>query len=202
MGNNLNDGNYKVALEYVKNQFKNSNPSQVEKLSNSIYDFNTSVFNIKFMNHNLNVKYPTGEIFYENLERLNSVEIEILILRYLVNSKGVPISEKYITYKEIDGGYVYYPNFEFRTLNAFIKKYGKNLEAFDLKMKKCNAEKLNLGDCSYKVRFINDVYVIFVLWEGDEELEPSGNILFDSNINYYFDAEDLAVIPDILLINL
>ena len=69
-------------------------------------------------------------------------------------------------------------------------------------MENIGAEKLEIGDISYKVRFINDTYVVFVLWEGDEELEPSGNILFDSNISYYFNAEDLAVVPEIILLNL
>lgn len=69
-------------------------------------------------------------------------------------------------------------------------------------MEKIKAEKLDMGDISYKVRFLNEIYVVFILWYGDEEFEAEGNILFDSNINNYFNAEDLAVIPDIILNNL
>ncbi|MEG2985257.1 MAG: DUF3786 domain-containing protein [Peptostreptococcaceae bacterium] len=69
-------------------------------------------------------------------------------------------------------------------------------------MKSIEATKLNLGDTSYKVRFINDTYIAFILWEGDDELQPSGNILFDSSVKSYFNAEDLAIIPDIILKNL
>lgn len=199
MENSLSKGNYIVALNHVKSKFKKSNPYEMSKLSNSKYDNVSCTYDIKFINHNLKVKYPSGEIFYSNLEKFNNIALEILILRYLVNSKGSILSGRYITYKEINGGHVYYPNFKSRTLQKFIDEYGKKINKFNSKMLKLEATKLNLGDVSYKVRFINETYVVFIIWEGDEEFKPSGNILFDYNINNYFDAEDLAVIPDIIL---
>lgn len=199
MGNDLNKGNYIIALNYIKNQFKKSNPYIISKLSNSNYDSKSSTFDIKFLKYNLKVKYPSGEIIYENKEPFNNISSEILILRYLVNATGVKPSKNYITYKEIKGGYVYYPNFKSRTLKDFIDIYGKNLNLFKSKIEFYNFEELEFGDISYKVRFINDIHIVFILWEGDSEFEASGNILFDSNINYYFNAEDIAVIPDIMI---
>lgn len=199
MGNSLSKGNYIVALNHIKSKFRKSNPYEISKLSKSKYDKVSDTFNITFINYNLKVKYPSGEIFYEDSKKFNDIASEILILRYLVNSKESILSEKYITYKETEGGYVYYNNFKTRTLQKFINEYGKNTNKFTDNMLKIRASKVNLGDLSYKVKFINEVYVVFVIWEGDEELEPSGNILFDSSINNHFDAEDLAVIPDIIL---
>lgn len=199
MGNSLNEGNYIIALKYIKEQFKKSNPYIISKLSNSNYDPESKTFNIKFINKNLKVKYPSGDIFYANLELFNDISSEILILRYLVNAKESNMSNTYITYKEIKGGYVYYPNFKSRTIKDFIYNYAKNLVNFKEKMELYNVEKLDFGDASYKVRFINDIHIVFILWEGDSEFEASGNILFESNINDYFDAEDIAVIPDILM---
>jgi len=69
-------------------------------------------------------------------------------------------------------------------------------------MEKIGSTKLSVGDCSYKIRFINDTYVVYVVWEGDDEIEPSGNILFDSNIKYYFNAEDIAVVGDMPFIRI
>ena len=39
----------------------------------------------------------------------------------------------------------------------------------------------------------------WVEWEKDEEFPPAANILFDQNIQFYFDAEDLAVVPDVAI---
>lgn len=202
MRNDLNEGNYQLVLNHTITKFKNSNVSAMSNLSNSPYDYHKNYFKIKFLNNTLYIKYPTGEVIFEDGQPLCDIAIKILILRFLINANGVKETKTYITYKEIEGGYVYYPNFKCRTISSFIKKYGKNLNLFEERMKKIEASKLNLGDISYKVRFINDTYVVFILWEGDDELEPSGNILFDSNISSYFNAEDLAVIPDIILKNL
>lgn len=202
MSNKLNEGNYELVLKHTIKNFQQSNIDQISKLSNSPYNHYKQNFKIKFINTFLYVKYPEGEILDENNNIVNDVATNILILRFLINSKGIKETKKYLTYKEIEGGHVYYPNFKSRTIKKFVDSYGNEIDEFRLCMENIGAEKLSLGDISYKVRFINDTYVVFVLWEGDEELEPSGNILFDSNINYYFNAEDLAVVPEIILSNL
>lgn len=201
MSNKLNEGNYELVLEHTIKKFKQSDVKQISKLSNSLYSHDEQRFKIKFINTVLYVNYPEGKILTETNEVVNDVAINILILRFLTNAKGIKETNKYLTYKEIEGGYVYYPNFKSRTIKKFIDIYGSEIEKFKSCMESIDGKRLNLGNISYKVRFINDTYVVFVLWEGDEELEPSGNILFDSNIKYYFNAEDLAVVPEVILSN-
>ena len=46
---------------------------------------------------------------------------------------------------------------------------------------------------------MNDTYLAFILCGGDDEIPPNGNILFDKNIEYYFNAQDLAVVDEIAL---
>lgn len=198
-GNRLNNGNYEKVLNYAKNYFKSKSEKDIKMLSNSEYNEIDKTFKVKFINQNLYIKYPSGEVYYDNGERYKNIPVEILLLRFLVNSKGIPTTNQYITYKEVDGGYVYYPNFQSRTIKEFIEIFGYNIEGFDNAMEKLDASKLNLGDSSYKLRFMNDTYIVFVLWEGDDEIPPNGNILFDKNIEYYFNAEDLAVVGDIAL---
>ena len=198
-GNKLNDGNYEKVLNYSKNYFKSKSEKDMKVLSNSDYNESSKIFKVKFINENLYIKYPSGEVYYDNGCRYKNIPVEILLLRFLANAKGIPITNKYITYKEVDGGYVYYSNFQSRTIKEFIKAFGDNIEGFDNAMEKLGALKLDFGDSSYKLNFINDTYIIFIIWEGDDEIHPNGNILFDKNIEYYFNAEDLAVAVDIAL---
>ena len=55
------------------------------------------------------------------------------------------------------------------------------------------------NDVSYEFEFINDYYVRFILWAGDEEFPPSAQILFSDNFPLSFEAEDLAVVGDIYI---
>jgi hypothetical protein len=50
----------------------------------------------------------------------------------------------------------------------------------------------NQGDVSVLVRALPLVPIALILWRGDEEFPPEGNILFDRSIIGLFSAEDIA----------
>jgi hypothetical protein len=48
------------------------------------------------------------------------------------------------------------------------------------------------GDVSVVVRALPHVPIALILWEGDEEFPPEGNVLFDRSIIGLLSAEDVA----------
>jgi hypothetical protein len=42
------------------------------------------------------------------------------------------------------------------------------------------------------------VPITIILWQGDDELAPQGNILFDATISDYLSTEDITVLCEIL----
>lgn len=202
MKNDLNEGNYKLVLENLIIKFKSLDPIVISKQINSFYNSKSNTFKLRFLDSNIYIHYPSG-LIYKNNKKLNEdISLNILVIRFLINGIYKNQTNIYLSYKETSEGYVYYSNFKSRTIKSFINKYKDDFNLLKRHMEKIKAEKLDMGDISYKVRFLNEVYVVFILWYGDEEFEAEGNILFDSNINSYFNAEDLAVIPDIILNNL
>lgn len=195
----LDDRQGRVPYEYIQNVFKDSDPKKMADLTGTIYDKDTQIFTIKLMGKDYTIKYPSGDIFNENKELINSYTIKTILLRYLVNAKGIPPTGKNITYKEIPTGHVYYSNFYNRTILKLAKLYGNKLKELEEIFINMNAQKMKTGDVGYRFEFLNNVYITFIVWGEDEELSSSANILFDFNIQYYFDAEDLAVIGDIAI---
>ncbi|AOY76416.1 DUF3786 domain-containing protein [Clostridium formicaceticum] len=187
----------KVPYEYIRNIYKDCDPVEMAELSGTLYQKDKKFFTVKMMEKNYLVTYPAGEVIVEESnEKVGSYAIKTIFLRYLVNAKGIPPTNKSITYKEIPGGHVYYSNFYNRTILKLAKIYGNDIEAFHTAAEKIGAERINIGDGGYRFRFLNNVYVTFILWQGDEEVSASANILFDLNASYYFDAEDLAVVGE------
>ncbi|CAH2214191.1 DUF3786 domain-containing protein [Tepidibacter aestuarii] len=189
----------RVPYEYIKNIFKNTDPSQMAELTGNKYDENAQIFTVKLMGKNYTVKYPSGDIYNQDNKLVESYITRIMFLRYLVNGKGVPPTGKDITFKDIPGGHVYYHNFHNRTILRLANLYGNKVEDFEESFKNIDSEKIKQGDLGYKFEFLKNVFFTFIVWEGDEEFAPSASILFDSNIEYYFDAEDLAVVVDIAI---
>ena len=74
---------------------------------------------------------------------------------------------------------------------------GRSEALFAEAMEKIGAKKIESGDIAYEFEFMNNLYVRFILWAGDEEFPPSAQILFADNMSFAFEAEDLAVVGDI-----
>lgn len=190
----------RVPYQYIQNIFANTDPIDIFKRSTIPYDEERNIFKIKLMGREYVIKHPEGSMYdSKNKEEIEAYTIKTLVLRYLVNSKAVPAFNKDITYKEIPGGLVYYPNFYSRTILKLAKVFSNNLESLKEGAEVVGGKKVNMGDAAYKFEFIDKVYITFIVWQGDEELSSSANILFDKNIEYYFNAEDLAVVGDVAI---
>ena len=190
----------RVPFEYIQNIFAKTEAMDISKISTIPYDEEKNYFEVKMMGRNYIVKHPVGEIYdLQTGEEITAYTIKTLILRYLVNSKAVPAFDKDITFKEIPGGLVYYSNFYNRTILKLARIFGNDTKRLEECVPYVEGKMTKQGDASCKFEFMNNVYITFVLWEGDDELPASANILFDRNIEYYFNAEDLAVVGDVAI---
>ncbi|PRR86960.1 DUF3786 domain-containing protein [Clostridium luticellarii] len=189
----------KIPYDYYKMLFKDFDPGVMAENTGCIFNKDREEIIVKLMGQDIVVKYPSGDMYSAEGSKIEAYPPKALILRYLMHGKGVSPSSKYITYREVDGGNVYYNNFYGRCILRLSKTFGKNVDKFKKIFEKLGAEKVDMGDAAYKFQFLNNIYVIFAIWEGDEEFPPSSQILFNSNVSFYFTAEDLAVVGDVAI---
>lgn len=187
----------KLPYDHYKSILKNFNPEVIAKNTGCLYDKEKGEFTVRLMGENVVVRYPSGEVFKEDRTEIEKYPPKTLILRYLINAKGVEPLNENITFRDVNGGNVYYNKFYGRCLLRLSKTFGNNIEKFISVFEKLGGEKVNMGDVSYKFEFLNNIFVTFVLWKGDEEFSASSQILFDGNVPFYFSIEDLAVIGDV-----
>ena len=69
-------------------------------------------------------------------------------------------------------------------------------------MEQMGGTPVKMGDVAYSFEIMDGLSMIFIFWEGDEEFQPSAQILFSDNFASVFKAEDLAVAGDISIGNL
>ncbi len=189
----------KIPYEHYRSIFKDFSPKMMSENTGCPYDSEKEEFKVNLMKNYYIVRYPSGEVLKDDYTDVEKHPVKTLILRYLMNAKGTPPINKNITYRDIPGGNVYYSNFYGRCILRLSKTFGDNIAGFEKALEILDAEKVDLGDSAYKFKFMNNVFITFVLWEGDDEFPPSAQVLFDSNISSYFDAEDLAFVGDISL---
>lgn len=203
------DNKERIPLEYYLNEYRKLDPKEAAERCGVEYDEERRQFHIRLMGYRYLVDFPEFAVHKEEENGegayllLDMVPAKIIVLRFLISAQVVKSSGKYLTYREVPWGEVYFRQFEGRCLMRLKFGFGFKLDKFAEGMEKIpGVKKLSLGDVSYEFEFINGLHVRFILWAGDEEFPPSSQILFEDNFPYAYQAEDLAVVGDISITTL
>ncbi len=202
------DNKERVPLEHYLEEYKKLDPKEAALRCGVEYDEEQRQFHIRLMGYRYLVDFP-GFAVHREEERDAGAQLlpdlaaaQIIVLRFLIFGQSVKSSGKYLTYREVPWGEVYFRQFEGRCLARLKFSFGFRLEQFVSACEQLGAKKISMGDAACEFEFINGLHVRFVLWAGDEEFPPSSQILFEDNFPYAYQAEDLAVVGDISITTL
>jgi len=153
---------------------------------------------LDYLNESYQILFPDIEISPVGSEQEVPLRDKILILHYLTQAKGTPLTHKLIAYKELPEGVNYFPTYYLRAIKPLVNHFGNQPQRLLDIAQKLGGNKAEYGDTSVTVNAFSRVPITLVLWQGDEELPPEGNILFDSTIPDYLSTEDINVVCEII----
>ena len=123
---------------------------------------------------------------------------EAIILHYLVNAKDIEPSGKMISFRDLEGGNLYYSSFRARTIAPLIDRFGHSSQELLAAGELMRGVPVEMGDAAVTITIFPKLSVTIVIWEGDEELMPNVNVLFDSTAGYHLPTEDMAALGSII----
>lgn len=186
----------KIPYEYYKGELEKYSPQSIQENTGIPFDSATNVFHVKLLTDVFQVSYPEGEVTGPTPNIKYS--LKTLLLRYLVHAQGTKPGGRMIHYRDVPDGNIYYSNFYGRCLMRLAKTFKKDPEKLAQALETIGGTPMDKADISYEVPFVNNVILYVFYWKGDDEFPPSTQILFSDNVQYYFTAEDLAFVGDIL----
>jgi hypothetical protein len=154
---------------------------------------------INYLNEQYHILLPDINILLGDSGLEASLRDKILILHYFAGAKGTPATGKLIAYKQLQGGINYFPAFSRRAIAPLVKNFGRNPEMLMKIAARLGGRKADYGDVSVTINAFPHVPITFVLWRGDDEIAPNGNILFDANIPDYLSTEDVTVLTETII---
>jgi len=154
---------------------------------------------IVYLNRSYLITLPDVEISLMGREEKVPMRDKILILHYLTMAKGTPLSNKVITYKELPEGVTYFPTFYQRAIKSLVNYFGNEPHRLLDVAGKLDGHKADYGDVAVTINAFSRVPITLVLWKGDEEFAPEGNIMFDSTISDYLPTEDIIVLCETIV---
>jgi hypothetical protein len=153
---------------------------------------------LEYLSRSYQVALPDIEISLEDSEEEVPLVDQILILHYLLQAKGTPLSNEMIGYKHLPGGSVYFPTFSKRAIKPIVDSFGKEPARLLDVAAAIGGREAAHGDVAVTIDAFRRVPITFVLWRGDEEFAADGNILFDSTVSDYLTTDDINAVCGII----
>lgn len=184
---------YEDAINLAWEDLVTKDPEELSKITCIPYDTEKQEFVMNFLGDEFHISIPKRSVAFQNGQEVYSF-LAVLLLHYLVNAKNLDLTGKLLTFRELEGGDIYYPAFCARGINKITKEFGADPALLNDAGDRLGAKKGTYGDVSIILEVFPKVPVNVILWEGDDEVPPSSNMLFDSSIKELLPTEDVAVI--------
>lgn len=198
------DNKERVPFEHYKEEYVKKDPLEISNRTGFPFSEEKQCFTVKFLGKDYEIGFPEFSVkrTEEDDEWCPLLEMnaaQILVIRFLIEGCQAKSTGKFLTYREVPWGEVYYRQFNGRCMMRLAFSYGNRIEAFRSALKKMGASEIKAGDAGYEIEIFEGFSIRFQIWGGDEEFPPSSQILFSDNFPAAFHAEDLVVACDVII---
>lgn len=180
-----------LPTEHYQELFSKADPQEMsERTGVPFYD---GKFHFRVLNEDKTLSWPlANDECFKPKER-------ILFMRYLLEGKFVPYSGDFVAYKELSDGALYNQPFTGRCIYRMLGSYGKNPRAFIKACETYGGVRTQSSGICYEFEFMKNLFLRFILWEGDDEFPSNMQILFSRNFEDTFSGEDRVVVCEYLI---
>ncbi|MBF0507898.1 MAG: DUF3786 domain-containing protein [Deltaproteobacteria bacterium] len=189
---------YETAYRLAREEFINRDPHQAAAGTGAKLTSEGHI-QLVFLNRLIQVSAPGGEVAVLDGGPDVSIQGKVIILHYLNAPQGRPPKGKLITFREVPAGEFYYSAFEKRAKVPLLSTFGQTPEKLLNLAPVLGGAPVEHSGVAVQINVLPYVPVTLVIWPGDEEFPPDGNVLFDENITSFFQAEDVAVIAGLAI---
>jgi hypothetical protein len=149
---------------------------------------------LSHLNRLFHIKLPAVDVSLADSDEPVPLRNKVLILHYLISVKKGALGRHLITFKELPEGIIYFPVFFKRAIKPLTDRFGDEPDQLNICSGELGSHAAEFGDSSAVIEAFPRIPITPVLWQGDDEFTPTGNILFESSISSYLATEDIIVL--------
>jgi hypothetical protein len=190
---------YQQALELGRKELSDKSPDLLAGYAGGVMKKDEQgdlTLSLNLLNQDISSPWPELNFSKADSGEELPIQQQVLLAHYLVgvwNARGRALTGEWIAFQDVPDGRFYLDAFMKRAKVPLVSAFGQNPELLqELTARVYGATALDHGDVGMEVRALPLVPVALIIWEGDDEFPPEGNLLFDQNIISIFSAEDIA----------
>jgi hypothetical protein len=182
-----------AALEKAIEDMKGITPYAAASKSGTDYD--SKRFRIPFFNRAFFVYYPEIKVVDAKDSSPAQQWLEIIILHYLLQSRGVAIADEWIPYRQLPGAMLFERRFFQMAVNPLLRAFDNNVEGLKKAGLALGGTPITrTGDAAFKFTALPKLPMACIFYQGEEGIPSSVNILFDASAPEYLPTEDLSLV--------
>jgi len=198
----VKQNNIEISLRLVLRELAEKDIEQQCTLAGASYRITSAgeyLITLALMNEVYDIYYPQCQVISRTSPQreINPIK-KLILLRYLNNAKKTTQKEEMIGFNQLPSGSFYRPAFSQRVVKPFVAFFGKQAEKLKWAAYKLGGIDIPFGDIGMKISFLPRISISFVIWKGDDEFPPEGNILFNSNIISYLSTEGVVIASEMV----
>ena len=186
------------ALDQTVEELGGTDLSERCQMSGARWRSDDGVAEVELLNRVYQVLPPVFEVVGPRIGEEVPITDRILLLHYLSKASGKPPTGEWISFDKVPGGEIYLPVFRARSIDRLVRGYSGREETLLETARASGGRPAEFGDVSVCIQALPRVPVAVILWRGDEEFSPSGNLLFDATVTEYLPMEDVVVLAGIV----
>lgn len=180
-----------IAYEKARKDMERLNPPVVASMSGASFD--EGRFTVPFFHRSFTVHIPEVKVAEVASDTPPPRLLEILLMHYLVNADGTPISGMWVTYRHLPGAYLFEQRFTNMALRPLLESFGNDADGFRQAALSIGGRPMTrTGDAAFRFLALPKIPMGCILYLGDDEVSPSINMLFDAVAPHYLPTEDLS----------
>jgi hypothetical protein len=119
----------------------------------------------------------------------------LLLLYYLRAADGVPLEDRWVSFRELPGGAFYNQAFQGYSGDRMAKYFSPDPASFGQSARSLGGIHLTaLGEYAYAFEPLPRLRLAGIFWPGDDEFPSRGMVLFDSSSLHYMVLDGLAIL--------
>jgi hypothetical protein len=180
-----------IAYQKAREDMARLSPHVAASMSGA--SLNGGRFTVPLFHRSFTILFPEAKVAEVGSDTPHPQWLEILLMHYLVNADGTPISGMWITYRHLPGAHLFEQRFTNMALRPLLDSFGNDAEGFRQAALAIGGKPMTrTGDAAFRFLALPKVPMGCILYLGDDEVSPSINILFDATAPHYLPTEDLS----------
>ncbi len=189
-----------LAYSLAQRTLRELDPAEVAKRSASKWRRSEEGghLTLSFLNRWYQVVLPQAEVRTEGGEEPSPAR-RVLILHYLIKAQGTGLAGRWVDFRSLPGGVVYYPVFRRRVISRLVRMFGQRPQDLFRAATPLGGRGIAMADVAVEIPAFSRVPVVFALWEASDEFGAEGTVLYDDALPAYLEAEDAVIVCEEIL---